>query len=484
MHSGITNHIHETWSGTHTSNPELYFQPASVEEVQEIINKAREENTNVVVCGARHSPSKITMTSGYLVNLDKLNKLISIEEHDGYTDVHVEAGIRLKDATELLATKNLALQNLGSISEQSIAGVISTGTHGASYTHGLISEQIVSLDIVLESGRVITVSDNENKELFSAVLLGLGAFGIIVRAKLRCIPAYNVKSRGYVLKFDDLLQNDIWSTVFLQSEYHRIWWYPYSDKVYVWQGDKTKEPAMSRNTKKTLYHTKVGRFIYELLLWCTIKLLPCLTPLVEKWSFAEQFDENKIVRKVGRHDTQINMDCMFKQVVNEWSLPATQGPEMLKELRTEILQKNWYVHAPIEIRISNTTLPNHNSKQKPDGYPGPIYGNITRPLLDPSPLLDYKIPGEISIDQLTMNINATMFRAFGCDPNVKEWFATLEALSIKHGGKPHWAKNFEMNVWTHPCNREKLHEWKKLHEEWAPNCLFGSLEWLESKYLI
>lgn len=480
MNLGVAHHTHRTWAQTFTCHPALYFRPETVEDVQEIVREARKARVNVVVTGAAHSPSIIAMTSGWLVSLDNLNSVLAFDEHKEYTDVSAEAGLRLKDLNNQLAERNLALQNLGSISEQSIAGVISTGTHGASYTHGLICEQIVSLDVVTETGEVVTVSDDENRDLFSAVLLGLGAFGVIVRATVRCVPAFNVESRAYVLDFDDLLDSKIWSHIFLQSEYHRIWWYPYSDKVYVWHGEKTTKAA--EPPLYSFYGTRLGRLLYEFLLWISVRVSPRLTPFVEKWLFSHQFKENVITTHVGRSDHEINMDCLFKQYVNEWSLPLSRGQEMLRELRQEINAKNFYVHAPIEIRASNTTLP--DKPVSPNGNPGPIYGNVTRPLLDPSPKLVYREPGRITNEQLTMNLNATMYKPFGCIPDISAWFATFETLSAKYGGKPHWAKNFIINPWVWPENREDLAKWKALRKKWAPNHIFGGQEWLMSKALL
>ena len=57
----------------------------------------------------------------------------------------MEAGTRIFELNEYLKRNNLAIQNLGSISDQSIAGLISTGTHGSTQYHGLVSQQVVSV---------------------------------------------------------------------------------------------------------------------------------------------------------------------------------------------------------------------------------------------------------------------------------------------------------------------------------------------------
>lgn len=484
MDTGVENYNHKTWAETFESNPALFLQPRSVEDVQEIVRWAVNYNKNVVVVGANHSPSDITMTDGWLVSIDHLCRVISYVQRKTYTDVTVEAGIRLKDLIELLHRKGLALQNLGSISEQSVAGVISTGSHGASYIHGLISEQIVGLDIVTETGHIVTVSDHENKDLFKAALIGLGSFGIIVRAKLRCIPTFNIESRAYVLDFDKLLAPQTWNSIFLASEFHRIWWYPYCDKVYVWHGDKTQKrvPEETKSLIPSSATSQAFQQVHDVLLYKAIKKNPRTIPYVEKLLFKCQFNEKEVVRSIGRYDQEINRDCMGKQYVDEWSLPLNNGPDLLRALKAEIMKEKWYVHAPIEIRASNTTLPSFIHRKRKHLIV-PLYGNITRPLLDPSPVLEYKEPEDITNDQLTLNLNAVMYKPYGSNPDYKPWFMCLESLCSKYGGKPHWAKNFISNPWLKEENLANVVEWKRQRNKWDPNHIFGSRDWLNSKGL-
>jgi len=484
---GIGGYEHRPWANTFRCYPDRFFQPETVEQVQAIVRYAAANDINIVLTGATHSPSLITYTRGWLMNLDKLDRILDIQGGQGdYSDVTVEAGIRLEALNEALPKRGLALQNLGSISEQSVAGVISTGTHGASYCHGLISEQFVSITLVTESGDLVTVSDEENPDLFRAVLIGLGAFGIIVKATIRCVPAFNIESKSYILDFETLLSPSIWDKVFLESEFHRIWWYPYADKFVVWQGDRTTKPAKPV-AAKSFSGSFFGRLLYEFLLWISVRWIPGFTPVLERWYFKRQFNEGAVVKHVDRSDRQINMDCLFKQFVNEWSLPLSNGPEILRELKQEILKENFYVHSPFELRASNTTLPSRKqlSNLPPHRSPhkGPVYGNVSRPILDPSPVLPYATPDKTTNAQLTLNLNATLFRPFRYDPQVDVWYDYFESISAKYNGRPHWAKNFRSNPWLEPQNRGLVKEWKSLRDSISPKHIFGSQEWLKEKGL-
>ncbi len=122
-----------------------------------------------------------------MVNLDKLSRVLSTDEQSGV--VVVEAGIRLYQL-RLVEARGLALPNQGSINQQSIAGVISTGSHGSSLYRGLLSESVLGLGITLADGKTRSCSADENSELFRAALLSLGGLGIITEVTLQVVPAY------------------------------------------------------------------------------------------------------------------------------------------------------------------------------------------------------------------------------------------------------------------------------------------------------
>ena len=67
-----TRHVHRTWARTFSSLPELYIQPESLAEVEKAVALARRCRRRVVVTGCGHSPSNITCTSSWMVNLDRV----------------------------------------------------------------------------------------------------------------------------------------------------------------------------------------------------------------------------------------------------------------------------------------------------------------------------------------------------------------------------------------------------------------------------
>ncbi|KAK6198618.1 D-arabinono-1,4-lactone oxidase [Scheffersomyces amazonensis] len=463
-----TKFFHQTWAGTFYCQPQAYFQPRNLEEIKELINQARLNGKTIMTVGSGHSPSDLTMTKEWLCNLDLFNRVLNKEEFkvDGevkFVDLTVEAGIRIFELNEYVKHHKLAIQNLGSISDQSIAGLISTGTHGSTQYHGLVSQQIVSIEFLNSKGELIKTSSIENSEYFKAILLSLGKIGIITKVTLRTCPAYTIKSKQEIIKFDTLLKN--WNNIWLDSEFIRIWWFPYSGNCVLWRASKSLDPLS--DPRSSWYGTKFGRFFYQSLLWISVHILPSLTPWIEKFVFKQQYGD---VETLGKGDIAVqnsveglNMDCLFSQFVNEWSAPLITGIEVLNELNDVIQaaakQNRFYVHAPIEVRCSNVTYTEKpfidDNTGEPSLYPsklwlskrtktsaGPIPGNNLRPYLDNSPDRPYAKQEDITNEQLTLFINATMYRPFGTNVETHEWFQIFENILTKAGGKPHWAKNF------------------------------------------
>jgi len=93
-----------------------------------LFQRAKGNGERVKVVGESHSPNNIAVTEGHMICLKNLNRILTVDKHA--KTVKVEAGIRLTALNEELFRHGLAMSNLGSISEQGLAGAISTGTHG------------------------------------------------------------------------------------------------------------------------------------------------------------------------------------------------------------------------------------------------------------------------------------------------------------------------------------------------------------------
>ncbi|MFC8014564.1 FAD-binding protein, partial [Streptomyces cinereoruber] len=170
------------WAGDESCAPHRALRPGSVEEVAEATGRAASEGRTVRVVGAGHSFNDQVCTDGLLLNLDRIGGLRHVDAEAGL--VTVGAGTRLADLNLQLARHGLALPNLGDIDRQSIAGAMSTGTHGTGRKLGNLATQIEALDLVLADGTTLTCTEDD-PEVLRAARVSLGALGVITGYTLR-----------------------------------------------------------------------------------------------------------------------------------------------------------------------------------------------------------------------------------------------------------------------------------------------------------
>ncbi|KAH7044565.1 D-arabinono-1,4-lactone oxidase-domain-containing protein [Macrophomina phaseolina] len=415
-------HTHHTWARTFHSYPELYIRPESLAEIQKAVILARRCRRRIVLVGCGHSPSDLTCTSAWMMNLDKFNRVLRVDREKGV--MLVQGGIRLYQLNEAGKEYGLTMPNLGSINQQSIVGAISTATHGSSMSHGLLSGAVRSLRLVLANGSTVLCSAEQNVDLFRAALVSLGALGIIVEVEYQMIPHANIewhqtlKPLSYVL---DKWDKGLWT----EKEFTRVWWLPYMKRGIIWSAEKTEKPV--RPPKSSWYGGSVGFHTYHILLWIA-NYVPPILPAIEWFVFGMQygFSDDALTSAVEPMRTGLLMNCLYSQFVNEWALPLHKGPEAITRLsawingdeetaRIPFSPRGLWVHAPIEVRVADTSR-----------HPQP------RPFLDPT------VP-----DGPTLFLNATLYRPYHLDPPCHErYYEAFEWLMKEMGARPHWAKNF------------------------------------------
>ncbi len=461
-----TRYLHHTWAQTFFSRPELYFQPSSIPELQKIVTLARRCRRRICVTGFGHSPSDLTCTSSWLINLDNLSAVLEKDVDNKPGLYRILAGISLHDFNVELAKDGYTLPNLGSIDVQSIAGVISTGTHGSSLKHGLISESITSLTILLSNSQLVTCSKSKNPQLFRAALLSLGALGIIVEITIQVVPDFDISWSQTLHSLDSVLNSwdkDLWKT----DEFTRVWWLPYLSRAVIWRGRKTDAPRRPPN--ETFYGGRLGYYVYHNLLYLS-HYVPRILPWIEWFVFGMQYGfkpgsfEMSAVQPAREG---LLMNCLYSQFVNEWALPLEKGPETITRLsawingdeataRIPVSVKGVWVHCPVEVRVTHTgqDVPNHSG---------------VRPYLDPTVATGP-----------TLYLNATLYRPYGRDPPCHDtYYEAFEYLMREMGAKPHWAKNFtaaSASKYLEKTYGDDMSEFMKIRDESDPEGMFVG-EW-------
>src|SRR6266536_456782 len=178
------------WAGDQRCVPAAVEEPASEAELADAIRRAREAGRTVRAAGSGHSFTDIALTDGVMIRLVRMHRVLDADPDTRLATV--EAGIGLYELSLRLAERGLALENLGDIDHQNVAGAISTATHGIGLRFGNLSTQVAALRLVTAAGETVDCSEETAPELFRAARVGLGALGVISRITLRCTPVYTL----------------------------------------------------------------------------------------------------------------------------------------------------------------------------------------------------------------------------------------------------------------------------------------------------
>ena len=215
------------WGRSATSHPARIAYPRSTTDVAEVVQQAATEGLTVKAVGAGHSFTSIAATDGVLMHLDHLS---AIRSHDPATGrVRVQAGISLHQLNPRLTALGLALPNLGDVDPQSVAGAISTGTHGTGANLQGIAAAVVAVQLVLANGDIVEI--DEQHPWFQAARVSLGALGIITEVTLQCVPAFLLHAREEPMGLPQVL--DRLDELVDDNDHFEFYWFPHTEKALV-----------------------------------------------------------------------------------------------------------------------------------------------------------------------------------------------------------------------------------------------------------
>jgi FAD/FMN-containing dehydrogenase len=167
--------VWRNWAGDQICAPARSEAPRGEDELRRVVADAAAAGLTVKAVGSGHSFTDAACTDGVMVSLDNMRELVDVDRESGL--VEVQAGVKLHELGGLLADHGLAMGNLGDIAVQSLAGAVSTATHGTGLRYPNLSMQVHALRIVTASGDVLTVDDSD-PDLFRAARVAIGSLGV------------------------------------------------------------------------------------------------------------------------------------------------------------------------------------------------------------------------------------------------------------------------------------------------------------------
>jgi FAD/FMN-containing dehydrogenase len=407
-----SNHVFHNWAQTITCKPDQFCQPKTEREVQQLVQQALKNGKHVRTVGAGHSWAPLVLTQDVLINLDELTQVTT--DKIALT-AQAQAGIRLKDLMPRLAEDGLGMANLGSIREQSIAGAISTGTHGTGLGLGNLATQIVGMRIVIGTGDVVNLTAGA-PDLLRAARVNLGALGIITQVTIQCVKDYDLEYTAYACTFNDALAKlDDFNK---NNTRVRLWWLvpPIGPKDTVIV--TTMNPTGSaRSNGQALPLDLAGLFNNFEQLFTG----PNCSPFLQ---FTGHYDQILTVPLLP----VLHREC-------EYAIPVERTADALQQLKRIIDEEDLSLTLPVEVRFV----------QRDDT------------LLSPA------------------NSRDVCYIGAATQPNANEVFERVEPIMKAVGGRPHWGKCFTLTRQEAEAMYPDTYEqFRKLRATWDPKGVFAN----------
>jgi L-gulonolactone oxidase len=421
-----TNHTFENWAHTLKFKPERFCQPTSEQEVEAVVKDTLARRGRVRTYGGGHSWSHFVVSDDTLIQLDRLDQPETHEpQKSRYT---VQAGMRLKDLIRNLRTVARGIKNIGSITEQSIAGAISTGTHGTGLRLQNISASIVGLRLITGTGDVKTIKDTDT-DLLNAARVSIGALGVITAVTIEYVPLYDLEYKAYWCKFADVI--DKFDILNQENERFLVWWLaapigPKDNCIVV----TMNPPGTPDGILGQAGTVAAGAADRDPLPMDTNDVMSIVMDCFPNKPF-QQF-----LRHTGRYDQVLTLPLLpvlHREL--EYALPLQNVSEALKSLRRIIEEADISTTLPIEVRFV----------AKDDSWLSPANGH----------------------DVCYIGVST--------QSNANEVYARVEPLMKEFNGRPHWGKHLSLT-------REEVEEmypdtydkFRKLRKELDPHGVFAN----------
>lgn len=174
--------IGTNWAGNLHYGAAAIALPRTREELQDVLSAPGPLRP----LGSRHSFNAIADTTGTLIDLSAMPAVVEQTAPDA---VRVPGGMRYGELGVELQRRGLALANLASLPHISVAGAVSTGTHGSGDGIGSLATAVRAVTFAGPDGeRTLRRGDAD----FAGAVVSLGALGVMVELELDVEPMYDV----------------------------------------------------------------------------------------------------------------------------------------------------------------------------------------------------------------------------------------------------------------------------------------------------
>ena len=354
---------------------------------------ARDRGEAVKVVGTGHSFTSIALTQGHLVSLENMTGIVEVD-----TDaqrVTVKAGTTLADLNVLLDQHGLALANLGDITYQTVAGAVSTGTHGTGPHLTGLAGQITGMRIINGLGQITDTDETQNAEILRLGRVGLGALGAITQVTLQAVPAFRLRAVESPMRVDQLLEEiDMHVDT---NDHFEFFWVPHTGWALTKRNNRTDDDVSPQPVVRH-WIDKVLIENYGFGAVCAVgrmrpKWIPRLAKALPSSGGREYVDTSYKVFASTR---------LVKFYEMEYSIPRSHVVDALNEVRSMVDSNGHLLNFPVEVRFTKAD--------------------------------DMALSTSYGRDSAYIAVH--VYKGMDYQP----YFRDVEAIMRTHDGRPHWGK--------------------------------------------
>jgi FAD-linked oxidoreductase len=418
----------KNWAGDESCTPAAWERPESVDAVSAAVRRAADAGRTVRVAGAGHSFGDLVCTDGVLMSLDGLSGVQLVDRGRGL--VRVAAGTQLHALNRLLDAKGLALANLGDIDVQSVAGAISTGTHGTGRSIGNLATMVESLELVTADGTVRQVGADD-LETLAAARISLGALGVVTAYTLRVVPAFNLRGVDKPMPLAEVI--DGLDELVDGNDHFEFFWFPHTSVALTRANNRTDEAAAPEG--------KVAAYVRNTLVENQLLDVVCRTGR----RFPGQIPRlNRLVTRALTPATRVDRSYRIfasqrsvRFTETEWSVPRSELKATLTELQDLVHSTDHPVNFPFEVRFV---------AGDEASFLSPAYGR------------------------------ESAYIAMHCYQGMpwRDFFTRSQEIALAHGGRPHWGKRHSLDATTLATIYPEWDRFQQVRTRLDPDGLFAN----------
>jgi len=308
----------------------------------------------------------------------------------------VEAGMTIRTLNRELAARGLALRNLGDIDRQTIAGALSTGTHGTGAGLGGLATFIRGMELVTADGDVLWCSPHEEPEIFHCARIGLGALGIVTKVELDCVPAFTLRHTERAAKLSEVV--DELDDLADGHDHFELYWLPHTDTVSLLCNDRTDDAPRP----KSAYKRWRAEVFYPNYFFGALVAAGRLRP--ESIPRIAQVVAGTVgsARLVDRSDKILISTRLLRFVEMEYAIGREHAAEAVLAVRDLIDDEGLRVSFPVEVRFTAAD--------------------------------DVPLSTSYGRDSCYVAVHMTRGMPY------ERYFDGVEQIMDRYGGRPHWGK--------------------------------------------